>query len=65
MARKPGKSPQSIRDRAAKTAAVKATPAGSAPAEVRALSDALAKGPLDDAQQDWVERLSHAHLTTP
>ncbi len=35
MARKPGKSPQSIRDRAAKTAAVMATPAGSAPAEVR------------------------------
>lgn len=35
MARKPGKSPQSIRDRAAKTAAVMATPAGSATAEVR------------------------------
>ena len=35
MARKPGKSPQSIRDRAAKTASVMATPAGSAPAEVR------------------------------
>ena len=31
MARKPGKSPQAIRDRAAKTAAVLATPGGAAP----------------------------------
>lgn len=37
----------------------------SEPAQVRALADALAQGPLDDAQQRWVERLSHAHLTTP
>lgn len=33
MARKSGKTPQAIRDRAAKTAAVMATPSGSAPAE--------------------------------
>jgi hypothetical protein len=37
----------------------------STPAEVHALADALAQGPLHGRDQAWLEHLSQAHLSTP